>query len=156
METFNLAQLTKEMVVGQLRTLQDPTRLAAETVRGAMVARLKGHRLSNYEIQEAVSEICRGGIAGMILMECPMGRCAARILMSAEAAAKEAGLDRELVLVAAVRGVADARRFVTSDVLREMRSRMTAVWAGASEVFDQFNSRLLANQSHPGYIPPKV
>ena len=45
MEEFNLAQLTKEMVVTHLRSLEDPVLAAAEVVRSTILARLKGRPL---------------------------------------------------------------------------------------------------------------
>jgi len=156
METFNLSQLTKEMVVSQLRNLNDPTRLAAEVVRGTLIARLKGHRLSNFDIQEAVSETCRGAIQGMVLMKCDVARGAARMLWSAEAAAREARVDQELVAIAAIKGISDARRFVGPEVLAEMRVRVEGVRHGAGQILEQFCANLCAHQSHPGYIPAGV
>ncbi|MFA5139976.1 MAG: hypothetical protein WC728_12155 [Elusimicrobiota bacterium] len=154
MESFNLAQLTKEMVVAQIRSLGDPARLASETVRGTLIARLKGHRLSNYEIQEAVSEVCRGAIQGMIITESPMGRGAARALMAAEAAGREAGLDAALVANAAVKGISDARRFVSREVLVLMSRHLEGVRRGAGQSFTSFCTDLNAHQSHPDYIAP--
>jgi len=156
METFNLAQLTKEMVVGQLRNIEDPTRLAAEVVRGTLIARLKGRKLSNFEIQEAVSEICRGAIQGMILMKCHIARGAARTLMAAEAAAREARVDQELVAIAAIKGISDARRFVTPDALGEIRQHVEGVRHGGGQVLDHFCVDLCAHQSHPDYIPAGI
>jgi len=155
METFNLAQLTKEMVVGQLSSLTEPARLAAQTVRGTLVVRLKGHRLSNYEIKEAVVEVCRGAIAGMILMECSLGHGAVHLLIAAEAAAKEADVDAELVASAAIKGIADARRFVTKDVLSEMRARLEVLRPDAGAAFEHFCDGLHPQQSHPDYVPPR-
>jgi hypothetical protein len=99
METFNLAQLTKEMVVGQLRSIEDPTRLAAE------------------------------------------------------AAAREARVDQELVATAAIKGISDARRFVGPEILAEMRRHVEGIRHGGGQVLEQFCADLCSHQSHPGYIP---
>ncbi|MFH1723591.1 MAG: hypothetical protein ABII00_03100 [Elusimicrobiota bacterium] len=155
MESFNLAQLTKEMVVTQIRNLADPTLLAAEVVRGTVIARLKGHRLSNYEIQEAVMEVCRGAVAGLVLMECPMGRGAAAILRGAMDASSAAGVDAELVEIAAIKGLADARRFVSEETLSQMRARLDAARVEAGQLFDYFCGSSQQYQSHPGYVAPK-
>lgn len=156
METFNLAQLTKEMVVGQLRSLADPAGLAGETVRGTLIARLKGHRLSNHEIQEAVEEVCRGGVQGLVLMDCSLARGGARLLRAAEAAAKETGLCEELVAVAAIKGISDTRRFATREVQREMAAALNEVRMGAGDCFERFCADLHPHQSHPGYVPPSL
>ena len=133
MEKCNLAQLTKEMVVSQIRNMTDPTLIAAEVVRGTLIARLKGEKKSDLQVQEAVIEICRGAMLGMVLTDCPLARGAAAILIIVESAAKTAGLDPELVQVAALRGLADSKRFVSEDILEEIHARLkTARPGGAS------------------------
>lgn len=151
MENLNLAQLTKEMVVAQLRNLEDPTRIAAEAVRGTLIARLKGHRMTTAEIQDAVHEICRGAVHGMVLMKCHVARGAARMLWSAEAAARESRVDQELVAIAAIKGLSDAKRFVDAAELREMRERIEAVRHGGGQIFDHFCADLQPQQAQPAF-----
>lgn len=154
METFNLAQLTKEMVVGQIKNIADPVLVGAEVVRGTLLARLQGRALPEHELQEAVIEICRGAITGMLLMESPLPRAAAAIFGCACAAAKAAGVDRDLVAIAALKGISDIRRFTTPAVLGEIRGRLESVRPGAAAHFDRFLKDLEPSQSHPGYVPP--
>ncbi len=156
MEKFNLAQLTKEMVVSQIRNIADPTRLAAEVVRGTLIARLKGYDKPDDEVQEAVIEICRGAMIGMLLSDCPMDRGAATLLLVVESAAKTAGLDPEMVQVAALRGIADSKRFLQEDVLAKIRARLKLARPGSEHVFDRFCTDLHPHQSHPHYIPPRM
>jgi hypothetical protein len=155
METFNLAQLTKEMVVGQIKNLADPTMVAAEVVRGTLIARLKGHKLSNYEVQDVVVEICKGAIAGMVLMEVPLPRGAAAILHAAEVSSKSLPYDKHLMTTAAIKGIADVRRFTTKEIIGQIRHRINTTWLGSGEIFDHFSADLHSSQSHPGYVPPK-
>src|SRR5688572_33465531 len=128
MEAFNLAQLTKEMVVGQLRNLADPTLVAAEVVRGTLIARLNGPKMADHAKQEAVIEICRGAMAGLVLMECPLPRAVSQILIAVEAAAKAVDMDAEAAQIAALRGVSDVKRFVGEaaliDIVRSEERRV--------------------------------
>jgi hypothetical protein len=156
METFNLAQLTKEMVVGQIRNLADPTLVAAEVVRGTLIARLKGHKLSNHEIQEAVIEVCKGAMAALVLMECPLPRGASQLVISAKAAAQAINFDEELVVIGAVRGIADVKRFTTPQLVTEISERLHAAQPELGGAFDRFTTDFDPHQSHPGYTPPKV
>lgn len=156
MEKFNLAQLTKEMVVSQIRNTADPTLVAAEVVRGTLIARLKGRPKSDHEVQEAVIETCRGAMVGMLLSDCPLDRGAAVLLTAVESAAKTAELDGEMVQIAALRGIADSKRFVVEDVLKKIRARLKTARPGSERVFDRFCADLHSHQSHPDYIPPRM
>ncbi len=154
METFNLSQLTKEMVVNTIRGLADPAEASANVVHSTLLARLKGHKLSNYEIQEAVIEACRGGMVGLVLMECSLPRGAAAILKKLVRTAKDAVVDDKLVSVAAIKGIADVKRFTTPDILARIGDRLEKTRSGAGDVFDRFVVELNAHQSHPAYQPP--
>lgn len=154
METFNLAQLTKEMVVNSIRHLADPGRISAGVVHSTLLARLKGHKLSNYEIQEAVIEVCRGAMAGMLLMECPLPKGAAEILKTVARTAVEAEVDDKLMSIAAIKGMADVKRFVTPEALRKISDQLEATRRGAGGVFDRFSVDLVSHLSHPSYRPP--
>jgi hypothetical protein len=155
-EALNLAQLTKEMVVAHLRSIADPTRVAAEDVRGTLIARLKGRRLSGYDIQEAVAEVCKGAVMGLVLMKCNVARGAARILLAAEAAARTAGLDHEAVSIAAIKGISDSRRFVSAPEVDEIRRHIEAARLGSGQTFNHFCKDLCPHQSHPDYVPPRL
>lgn len=154
MESFNLAQLTKEMVVGAIRNMADPSLVGAGVVRSTLLARLKGRAHSSDEVHQAVFEVCRGAAMGLLLMECPLPRGAAAVLGMAHAAAKELGLDRDLVSVAALSGLADLRRFVPAEALPEIRARLDSVRPGAGDYFARFCGDGGAQQSHPAYRPP--
>lgn len=156
MEKFNLAQLTKEMVVSQIRNTTDPTLVAAEVVRGTLIARLQDHNKPDDAVQEAVIETCRGAMIGMLLSDCPLDRGAAALLVVVESAAKTANLDPEMVQVAALRGIADSRRFVKEEVLAQIRARLKSARPGSERIFDRFCADLHSHQSHPHYIPPRM
>ena len=76
--------------------------------------------------------------------------------MAAEAAGAEAGLDPELTLTAAVKGIAGMKRFVPREVLELMRRRLEAVRRGAGDAFQHFVVDLCQHQSHPEYVPPSL
>lgn len=156
MEKFNLAQLTKEMVVTQIRNMTDPITLAAEIVRGTLIARLKDRNASDHDVQEAVIEICRGAMIGMLLTDCSLARGAAALLESVERAAGTAGVDPELTVVAALRGLADSKRFVQPETIEAIRTKLRDVKPEAVRIFDRFCSDLHASQSHPEYLPPRL
>lgn len=155
METFNLAQLTKEMVVHQLRNLKDPALVAGEVIRGTLIARLKGHRLSNYEIQEAVVAVCRGAVSGMVLMEVPLPRGLAAAFIAARQAGKAADIEPNLVDIAAIKGLSAVQRFANPETLHMAALSLNRVRLGAKELFERYCGQRHTDQSHPAYIPPK-
>ena len=154
MEPFNLAQLTKAMVVSQLRKLQDPTLVAADVVRGTILARLKNSQLSPRALHEAVAEICRGAVAGMVLMECPLPRGGAAILRMALDAARLSGLDADATAYAALCGIADAKRFAPPETLQAMSERINTVRLGSGETFLRLCGNAHPYISHPAYVAP--
>ncbi|MFH1725136.1 MAG: GAF domain-containing sensor histidine kinase [Elusimicrobiota bacterium] len=137
MEAFNLAQLTKEMVVGSIRELGDPAQVTARVVHSTLLARLKGRSLPDHEVQEAAVETCRGAMAGMVLTECPLPRGAAAILAAVPKTAREAGVDDRLVAIAGIEGMADVKRFTTPEVLGRISQRLEEVRRGAGAAFDR-------------------
>lgn len=153
MDPFNLSQLTKAMVQSQLRNLADPTLVAADVVRGTVLARLRG-RPPLAQAQLEIAEICRGAVAGMALMECPLERgCAAALAMVLDAA-RILALPPEAVLAAATQGLSDARRFCPPEALPRIRAALDRTSLGAGELFLRFCRLPAVGQSHPAYVPP--
>ncbi len=154
METFNLAQLTKEMVVSELEHLPNPIAIAANIVDGTLTARLGTPELTDKEIEEVVMEVCKGAIVGMSLMDCPMPQSAVAILRAAQVAGRNNGADPNLVEFGALRGLSDVKRFVTRDVLVQIQNALAAFRYGAGDVFAGFCGEPVFGLSHPGYAPP--
>jgi hypothetical protein len=155
-EPFNLAQLTKEMVVHQLKNLEDPARIVAEVVRGTLVARVKNPNLSESDLQDTVREVCKGAASGMLLMEMALPRGFAKTLQAAQSFAKTVGKDEETVKIAALKGLADIRRFVDTTTLTMIADKLNETRPGAGEVFLHFSGNPQPYQSHPDYVPPKL
>lgn len=155
-ETFNLAQLTKEMVVHQLKNLEDPARIVAEVVRGTMIARVKGPEISDSDLQDVVREICKGAVSGMLLMETPLPRGCAKVLQAARSFAGAVGRDEDLVKIAALKGLSDVRRFVDTSLLNSIAEKLNETRSGAGDVFLHFAGNPQPYQSHPDYVPPKL
>lgn len=155
-EPFNLAQLTKEMVVHQLKNLEDPARIVAEVVRGTLVARQKGPAASLADVQTTVRDVCRGAVAGMLVVKCPLPRGCAKVLLAARSFAKSVGLDRDAINLAAIKGLADVRRFVDTKTVEEIKVALEGTRTGTGTEFLHFCGNPAPYQSHPGYVPPKV
>ncbi len=154
-EPFNLAQLTKEMVFHQLENLADPARIVAEVVRGTLVARLKGPIATPQEIQDTVRDVCKGAVAGMLLKNCPLPRGCAKVLLAARSYAKTAGLDRDAINLAALKGLADVRRFVDTKTVEEIKTALDETRVGTGAEFLHICGNPQPYQSHPAYVPPK-
>ncbi|MFH1725135.1 MAG: hypothetical protein ABII00_11020 [Elusimicrobiota bacterium] len=154
MEAFNLAQLTKEMVVKSIRALGDPAQVAAGVLNGTLLARLKGRGLSNREVEEAVIETARGAMAGMVLMESSLPRGAAAILAILSKTARQAGVNEPLVVIAGIKGMADVRRFTTAETLDQISRRLEETRRGAGGVFDRSRAEHQSVQSQPAYRSP--
>jgi len=155
-EPFNLAQLTKEMVVHQLKNLADPARISAEVVRGTLIARLKGPNVTDESIHETVREVCKGAVAGMLLMECPLPRGCAKVLLAARSFAKSVGRDRDAINLAALKGLSDIRRFVDTKTIGDIKEALEVTRSGTGAEFLHLCGNPEPYQSHPGYVPPKV
>ena len=100
-------------------------------------------------------EIVKGGSAAVVVLELPLARGAAALLRAAASAAKHAGVDPDLAEDAAIRGIADLRRFATPERLQEIGERLNQVRLGAREVFERHCGHPQPYQSHPGYVPPR-
>lgn len=134
MDTLRMHQLTKEMVAGELRLLGDPHPAAAAVVRRTLVAAFQGAPRGTLPTQ-VIEDAVKGAMTALLLADHNLARGGVAILAAVLDVAAEAQLDPTETMRAALRGLADMRRFVEAPRLDELRTEIGARYMGAGEEF---------------------
>ncbi|MDE2039864.1 MAG: hypothetical protein KGO96_09065 [Elusimicrobia bacterium] len=138
MDDYRINQLTKEIVSARLKELENPHAAAAALVRRTLEVALRGLEAGRAAESRIVEEACQGGMVALLLNDQSLPEGAVAILEAVSALAARLNLDQPEMLRSALRGIADVRRFVTPEVLSELRSAIEASFQGAGEVFEGF------------------
>lgn len=139
MNESRLGQLTKEMVAEELRRMGDPCATAALVVRKTLAAAFDGPAAMGQTSPEAVIEdAVKGAMTALLLADQNLSRGAILSLEATAEAAGERNIDPTAAMSAALRGVADLRRFVEPDRMDAIRLEIEARYHGAGEVFHQY------------------
>lgn len=134
---YRFDELTREMVVSQLRGAPDAPHEAAVIARKTIAAGLRGTRgvAGPPPPGDSVRQICRGMIAGMILLDGDLPRTAVELLTQVGAAADETHTDRTEMMTWALRGIADNARVLPARELMAVTSAIDAQFMGTGELF---------------------
>jgi hypothetical protein len=135
METFNLGQLTKEMVASRLREMEDPCAVAARILEDALTSALRNAKGFGPGEKEMVSEACHGAMIGILLRHQDLSHGAVQVLRAACAAAQALSLDPTEFMTLAIEGLARIRNVAPPEQLHEMIYALEAEFMGAGEVF---------------------
>ncbi|MFH1724785.1 MAG: hypothetical protein ABII00_09205 [Elusimicrobiota bacterium] len=135
METFNIGQLTKEMVAKRLSELEDPCAVAAELMEDALFSALRGAREFGPAQKAMVSEVCHGALTGILLRYHSVPRGAIQVLRGACSVAHRLSLDPTEIMTRAIRGMARIRAVATKEQLSETAYALEAQYMGAGELF---------------------
>ncbi|MBI3563802.1 MAG: hypothetical protein HY079_01240 [Elusimicrobia bacterium] len=136
MDELRIHQLTKEMVAEELRQLGDPCATAAGVVRKTLESAL-ANAPAGTEGQRVIEDTVRGAMTALLLAEQSLTKGGMMILQVVLETTYEHVAPQD-AMAAALRGLADMRRFVDPDRLDEMRIQIAATYMGAGELFAEY------------------
>lgn len=136
MSRFNINQLTKEMVCARLMEIPDPCDAAADIMKRTILVTLSGAPKPLTDAALAVvSDIVQGAMTGLILKEQDLIKGTLAALHKANEAALELSADPTIFMQAAMRGIADLRRFTERAKMDAVARAIDAEFMGAGQVF---------------------
>ena len=135
MEEFRIGQLTKELVASRRKGSMDPCETAAALVKETLALALKGIPAGGSGQEGVIEDACRGGITGLLLADQDLARGAVLILEAACHLAADLDLDPTALMVSALKGLADLRRFVPPETLFTVQTAIEKQYLGVGEVF---------------------
>lgn len=139
MDQVRIGQLTKEMVAEELRRLGDPCAAAAAVVRKTLAAAFDGPASAGpTPAERVVEDAVKGAMTALLLADHSLARGAILILEAVLETAAERQLDPTAAMSAALKGLADLRRFVEPARVDELRLEIEAHYHGAGEAFNEY------------------
>ena len=136
MDMFNLAQLTKHLVVKAVKDSdKDPYAAVKAGVRDTLKTYLKGMNPANPEVRQGVMEVARGAMTGLLLADLALPPGAIAVLQAVSELAPELPHDPTLLMVATVEGIAEIRLLTSMDALALIQSAIDHEYMGTGEVF---------------------
>lgn len=133
MESFKLGQLTKELVAAKLRVIDDPCAAAAEIVHATLKVAMASLADDTQAQAAVIEDACRGGMTGLLLAEQDVARGAVMHLRKVAEVAAAHHMDPTEAMLAALRGIADLKRFLPPDRLEKLRAAVDAEFMGAGD-----------------------
>lgn len=138
MDELRIGQLTKEMVAEELRQLADPCATAATVVRKTLSIALNGVPAGGTAPERVIEDAVQGAMTALLLADMSLARGAVLVIEAVHDVASERQIDTMESLRAALRGLADLRRFVTQQRVDEVRHEIETRYMGAGEVFQEY------------------
>ncbi len=138
MDELRIVQLTKEMVAEELRLLGDPCAAAACVVRKTLMAALQGAAPGDTPPARVIEDAVKGAMTALLLADHSMTRGAILILEAVMDTASKRDLDPTDSMRAALKGLADLRRFVDPSRIDDIRLEIEAHYMGAGDVFMEY------------------
>ena len=129
MDMFNLAQLTKHMVVKGIKDDREPYGVAEEAVRETLKTYLKGMIPGNPEVLLGVREVARGTMTGLLLCDVSLPRGAIVVLQAVGEIAAALPHDPTMLMTSTIEGIAELRLLLSLDVLGLIQAAsMRSTW----------------------------
>lgn len=138
MDELRLVQLTKEMVAEELRLLGDPCAAAANVVRKTLMAALQGAAPGDTPPARIIEDAVKGAMTALLLADHSMSRGSILTIEAVMDTAAKRDLDPTDSMRAALKGLADLRRFVDPARIEGIRLEIEAHYMGAGEVFAEY------------------
>jgi hypothetical protein len=138
MEQFRFVQLTKEMVAEELRLLGDPCAAAASVVRKALMAAFQGAAPGDTPSAQVIEDAVKGAMTALLLADHSLTRGSILVVEAVMDVAFKRDLDPTESMRAALKGLADLRRFVDPSRIDDIRLEIEAHYMGAGEAFMEF------------------
>lgn len=138
MDELRLVQLTKEMVAEELRLLGDPCAAAASVVRKTLMAAFQGAAAGDTAPARVIEDAVKGAMTALLLADHSMTRGSILVLEAVMDVAAKRDLDPTDSMRAALKGLADLRRFVDPSRIDDIRLEIDAHYMGAGAVFMEY------------------
>ncbi len=138
MDDIRIVQLTKEMVAEELRLMGDPCAAAAAVVRKTLDAAQQATAPEDFKPNVVIEDTVKGAMTALLLADHSVTRGAILVLEAVMDVAARRGLDPTESMMAALKGLADLRRFVEPARLDDVRLEIAAHYMGADEAFVEF------------------
>jgi|GEM_PF-3174533 len=138
MDELRIGQLAKEMVAEQLRLLADPCAAAAQVVRQTLSAALSGEPVGGTPPERVIEDTVKGAMTALLLADHSLSKGAIMMIEAVHDVANDCQLDTTESMRAALRGLADLRRFVTPEKVDEVRIAIDQRYMGAGELFADY------------------
>lgn len=138
MDELRLVQLTKEMVAEELRLLGDPCAAAASVVRKTLMAAFQGAASGDTAPARVIEDAVKGAMTALLLADHSMTRGSILILEVVMDVASKRDLDPTDSMRAALKALADLRRFVDPSRIDDIRLEIDAHYMGAGAVFMEY------------------
>lgn len=137
MDELRISQLTKEMVAEELRILGDPCAAAAAVVKKTLTAALQSAPAGTPP-ETIIEDAVKGAMTALLLAEQSLARGGLLVLDAVLDVSAQANLDPTESMRAAMRALADLRRFVDPSRIDDVRLAIESKYMGAGEVFAEF------------------
>lgn len=140
-DSLNLGQLTQAMIVSRLQEVHDAPAIAAEIARKTLVSGVRATQAAGQSPQDAVREVCKGTMAGLLLIEKDLPAGAVRVLQCIAETAQELHLDPSEMMTWAMEGIAAITPVLSHERRYAIRAAIEEAFLGAGEIFDGLCSR---------------
>ncbi|MBI5247717.1 MAG: hypothetical protein HY923_11110 [Elusimicrobia bacterium] len=138
MDELRFVQLTKEMVAEELRLLGDPCTAAAAVVRKTLQAAFQVPSASDAAPARVIEETVKGAMTALLLADHSLTRGSILVVEAVMDVAAKRDLDPTDSMRAALRGLADLKRFVDPARIDDIRLEIEAHYMGAGVVFMEY------------------
>ena len=155
-EEFKVGQLTKEMVVTRLKALGDPCAAAADVVKKTLIVGLKGASMVSEEHGRLISDVCQGGLVGLLLADQSVPKGAVLILHKTAETASELNLDPTEMMRWALKGMVEIKKLIKREELEDVRKAIAQEFMGAGEVFSSYMEGAAPAPAADAGLPPLV
>ena len=138
MDEMRLVQLTKEMVAEELRLMGDPCAAAASVVRKTLMAALQGDASGDTAPARVIEDAVKGAMTALLLADQSLTRGSILVVEAVMDVCTKRDLDPTDSMRAALKGLADLRRFSDPARMDDIRLEIEAHYMGAGEAFMEF------------------
>jgi len=138
MDELRIVQLTKEMVAEELRLLGDPCAAAASVVRKTLMAAFQGAAPGDTPTARVIEDAVKGAMTALLLADHSMTRGSILVVEAVMDVAAKKELDPTDSMRAALKGLADLRRFVDPSRIDDIRLEIEAHYMGVGAVFMEY------------------
>lgn len=135
MDSFNLAQLTKHLVLKNAKGAPDPYAEARAAVRVTLQTYLKGMAAGNPEVKQGVKEVARGAMTGLLLADVLLAPGAVAVLQAVGELAPHLPHDPTELMTSSIEGIAELRLLLSVDGLALIQAALERECMGSGEVF---------------------
>lgn len=138
MDDIRIVQLTKEMVAEELRLMGDPCAAAAAVVRKTIDAAQQATPPQDFKPYVVIEDTVKGAMTALLLADHSVTRGSILVLEAVMDVASKRSFDPTESMQAALKGLADLRRFVEPARIDDIRTEIAAHYMGADEVFAEY------------------